>query len=48
VYDGQWEGGHKTGSGMWKGLDGESYMGEWKYNRVEGFGVFMMKNGSRY
>lgn len=23
-------------------------MGEWKNDKVEGFGVFVMKNGSRY
>lgn len=27
IYDGQWEAGRKNGSGMWKGTDGESYIG---------------------
>jgi hypothetical protein len=33
---------------MWKGIEGDSYIGEWRYSRAEGYGVHVWKNGDRY
>ena len=34
IYDGEWVNGRKTGSGMWTSPDSESYIGEWKDDKV--------------
>ena len=33
---------------MWKGLQGDSYIGEWKNSKADGYGVHTWKNGDRY
>ena len=44
----QWVKGVKHGFGIWKGLEGDNYVGEWKEGKVEGYGVHSWKNGDRY
>ena len=39
MYEGEWANGMKHGSGIWKGLKGDSYIGEWKYSKADGYGV---------
>jgi len=29
----------KHGSGIWKGNKGDSYIGEWKFGKADGYGV---------
>ena len=38
----------KHGSGMWRGAKGDSYVGEWKQNKADGYGVHTWVNGDRY
>lgn len=33
---------------MWKGINGDSYVGEWSKGLVHGFGVHIWINGDRY
>ena len=33
---------------MWRGAKGDSYIGEWKENKVDGYGVHIWTNGDRY
>jgi hypothetical protein len=33
---------------MWKGLEGDSYIGEWRFSWAEGYGVHVWKSGDRY
>jgi hypothetical protein len=33
---------------MWKGVNGDSYIGEWKDSRADGYGVHVWSNGDRY
>jgi len=35
----------KEGYGVWKGPDGDSYIGEWKQSKADGYGVHVWKNG---
>lgn len=40
VYDGEWECGLKHGHGVWTSSDGcDSYIGEWKHSKAEGYGI---------
>jgi len=39
MYEGEWVNGMKHGSGVWKGLKGDSYIGEWKFGKADGYGV---------
>ena len=32
---------------MWKGVKGDYYIGEWKENKADGYGVHVWKNGIR-
>lgn len=36
--------GMKHGSGMWKGLRNDSYMGQWKQGKPNGYGVHVWNN----
>ncbi len=39
----------KDGYGVWKGSnDVESYIGQWKASKAEGYGVHVWQNGDRY
>ena len=38
----------KHGTGMWSGATGDSYVGEWKFGKADGFGVHLWINGDRY
>ncbi len=33
---------------MWRGSQGDSYIGEWKDGKAEGYGVHTWINGNRY
>jgi len=33
---------------MWKGVNGEVYIGEWKDSKANGFGVHTWANGDKY
>ena len=44
MYEGEWANGMKHGSGIWKGLKGDSYIGEWKYGKADGYGVNLYFN----
>lgn len=33
---------------MWKGAKGDSYVGEWKFGKADGYGVHVWINGDRY
>jgi len=33
---------------VWKGNQGDSYIGEWRNSKAEGYGVHMWKNGTEY
>lgn len=35
----------KHGNGVWKGIHNDSYIGEWKYNKADGYGVYVWKSG---
>lgn len=37
--------GLKHGSGIWKGSKGDSYLGEWKAGKPDGYGVYTWVNG---
>ena len=37
----------KHGYGVWKGIFNDSYIGEWKNNKTEGYGVHVWKNGKK-
>jgi len=39
VYDGEWKKGVKDGYGMWRGIFGDSYMGQWVESKAHGHGV---------
>ena len=45
IYDGQWMGGMKHGLGMWRGQKGDSFTGEWKFGKADGYGVHIWVNG---
>lgn len=36
----------KHGSGMWRGPKGDSYIGEWKFGKADGYGVHVWLNGN--
>lgn len=38
----------KHGSGMWRGLRNESYLGEWKFGKTDGYGVHIWINGIHF
>ncbi len=38
--------GYKHGSGMWRGTKGDSYIGEWKIGKADGYGVHTWINGN--
>ena len=38
----------KHGSGVWKGNKGDSYIGEWKFGKADGYGVHTWINGDKY
>lgn len=38
----------KHGSGIWRGNKGDSYLGEWKFGKADGYGVHTWVNGDRY
>ena len=40
--------GKKDGVGYYKWLDGSSYEGEWKENKLDGNGIYKFKDGSIY
>lgn len=33
---------------MWKGVKGDSYVGEWRMGKADGYGVHVWTNGDRY
>ena len=33
---------------MWRGVNGDTYLGEWTRDKVNGFGVHTYYNGDRY
>jgi len=33
---------------MWQGAKGDSYIGEWRMSKAEGYGVHVWVNGDRY
>lgn len=33
---------------MWHGCDGDSYIGQWRNSKAEGYGVHIFSNGDRY
>ena len=33
---------------MWRGIFGDSYLGQWKNSKADGHGVHQWKNGDRY
>lgn len=33
---------------MWQGSKGDSYIGEWRMSKAEGYGVHVWVNGDRY
>ena len=40
--------GVKHGYGVWKGVKGESYIGQWHTGRAQGYGVHVFANGDKY
>ena len=49
VYDGEWQSGLKHGHGVWTSADGcDSFIGEWRHSKAEGYGIHQWKNGDRY
>lgn len=44
----QWEKGLKSGNGVWRGIEGEYYIGEWKESRTHGKGMYVWSNGDKY
>ncbi|CDW89395.1 UNKNOWN [Stylonychia lemnae] len=58
VYDGQWQKGIRHGKGVWKRQNKnssvaengiiDSYVGEWKNGKADGFGVHTWSNGDQY
>jgi hypothetical protein len=54
VYDGEWSQGIRHGNGVWKRLEKytdkvtDSYVGEWKKGKADGYGVHNWMNGDRY
>ncbi len=37
--------GMKHGLGMWRGTKNDSYTGEWKFGKADGYGVHIWING---
>lgn len=35
----------KHGSGIWRGTKNDSYIGEWKFGKADGYGVHTWING---
>ena len=33
---------------MWKGPSGETYIGEWKASKADGYGIHTWPNGDKY
>lgn len=40
--------GVKEGSGVWKGIANDSYIGKWVNGKAEGYGVHIWKNKDKY
>ena len=38
----------KHGTGIWKGMQGDSYLGEWKNGKADGYRVDTWLNGDIY
>lgn len=38
----------KHGSGIWRGHKNDSYIGEWKFGKPDGYGVHTWINGTKY
>jgi hypothetical protein len=38
----------KHGTGMWKSVNGDIYIGKWNNGKVEGQGVHITKTGQKY
>lgn len=39
--------GLKNGYGIWRGTEGEYYIGEWKESRTHGKGMYVWTNGDK-
>ena len=48
IYNGQWKGGLRHGSGIMTWADGARYEGEWQYNQASGKGKFFHADGDVY
>lgn len=44
---GDFENGGMEGDGMWRNKDGEKYIGQWKGNKANGYGIYITR-ASRY
>lgn len=33
---------------MWRGTEGDSYIGEWRNGKVDGYGIHVWSNGDKY
>ena len=38
----------KHGKGVWNGTRGESYQGDWRFSKADGYGVHKWVNGDYY
>jgi len=45
AFDGQDESGLKHGDGVWRGIHGDSYVGEWNMNTIDGEGKYRWNDG---
>lgn len=52
MYEGEWARSLRHGYGVWKRFDKkdnekvcDSYIGEWRYGKAEGYGVHVWNNG---
>ena len=48
IYEGQWLGGLRHGTGKMKWPDGATYQGEWDFNQAGKEGKFFYPNGDIY
>jgi len=40
VYEGMWLDAMKHGQGVWNGTKGESYQGDWRFSKADGYGLY--------
>jgi len=40
VYEGMWLDAMKHGQGVWNGMKGESYQGDWRFSKADGYGLY--------